>query len=111
MRAFLLSLLIMACCASPAADPPTPPAQSEPPSNFDTPISLDLQRASLREALDRIARLSNLNIIYGVDMDRGGILTMSVHERPAGEVLDAVAATFRLKVIRMKDDVARVHAP
>ncbi len=101
MRAFHLSLLILASCASP--DP------AAPVSRFETPISMAVIRAEAREVFTEIAQKSGLNII--MPMEIPGTVTLSVNKVAAGEVLDAVAATFRLKVTRMKNDMARVHAP
>jgi hypothetical protein len=105
MRAFVLSLAVVASCASPAPAP----APAEPSSTTDTRITLALNRASFRDAVDMIAKLSNLNVILDNTKDLSGTVTMSVTDVPAGEVLEAVAKTFGFKVVRVpKYNIVRI---
>jgi len=105
MRAIVLSLAVLASCAAPAPAP----APAKEPSRFDTRITLDLNRASFEEAVDQIARLSKLNVILDRTKDISGIVTLSVNQVPAGEVLEAVAKTFGFKVVRIdKYNIARI---
>ena len=107
MRALIPVLLILASCATPAPAP-TPEKQ---PSAFDETITLHLQRATILEAFDQIARLSRLSVLMGNDLGDGTV-TMSVNNRPAGELLEAVAATFGLKVTRLEPpNMVRVSKP
>ena len=105
MRMLLPALLILASCASPSTPPSSEP---KPVSAFDTPISVNLQKATLKDALSQIARSSNLNVIL-VHQDGGGTVSMSVTDRPAGEVLDSVAKTFGMVAIRSeKNNIVRI---
>lgn len=107
MRAFSLSLLVLASCAS--LTPAEPAPTEEKASRFDTRISFQLQRASLHEALSLITRKSGLHIV--VQPGVSGTLTMSVNDVPAGEVVEAVAKTFGLKATRVDSlDIVRVSA-
>ena len=102
MRAIVLSLAVLASCAAPA------PAQTEPTSKFDTRITLAMNQATLAEALSRVAKESGLNIILNGGVDRRAICTFSVSDVPASEVVEAIAKTFGLKVVREKYDILRI---
>src|SRR5688572_6547192 len=112
MRAFSLSLLVLASCASPLPADVPPPTPTEKPSIFDRPITISLRRATAREAFSQIARLSHLNVILNGDVGERGIVTLSVKDVPACEVLEAVAKTFGLKATRVDPyDIVRISAP
>jgi hypothetical protein len=100
MRIFLLPLLLLASCASPPA----------PTSAYDRPITLELRNVSAHEAIDQIARRSSLSVMLNPDLGHGTI-TMSVKDKPAGQVLEAVAATCGLKVTRETHDIVRISKP
>ena len=109
MRSLIPAVLILASCTSQPAPPSQPETRSE--SAFDTPISVSLQRATLKDALSQIARSSNLNVILDPN-DEVGTVTMSVREAPAGEVLDSVAKTFGMVAIRSpKNNIVRITRP
>jgi len=103
----LLVLCAMGCArtatTAPAEAPVPPPAKPGPVSNFDAPITLNLRRVPFREAIEQIARMSKLNVILNNSMpDTSGTVTLSFHEVPAGEALEAVANVIGFQALRVE---------
>ncbi len=111
-----LALFAIGCARTATAPAETPapapsPAKSNVPSNFDAPISLNLQNVPAREAIDQIARMSRLNVILNTARpDTSTAVTVSFKEVPAGEALELVAKLIGYQALRVeKHNIVRIE--
>lgn len=103
----LLALAVLAGCSSgPAPAPSEDVASANSPAPKDTRLTLNFQRADLKTVFDLIARSTGLNII--LEKGASGRLTMSTNNLPAGDILEAVAKTFDLKLVYAPGNIVRV---
>jgi len=111
MRAIVLSLAVLASCAAPAPAPAPAPAKPVAVSNFDAPISLNLQQVPAREVIKQIAKMSRLNVILNNSRpDTSTAVTVSFNEVPAGEALELVAKLIGYQALRVeKHNIVRIE--
>ena len=87
-----------AITSSMAPQPDAPPKERR--------VTLSIRKGTLPKVLEALARLTDMNFISDAGVQ--GTVTMSVSDRPAGEVLEAVARTFHVKVLYLKDNLVRL---